>query len=106
METTVKKLEKSMVEVKATFTAEEWKEAQKKAKGKILFSCLQGEEVARAILAAVETKQGQILRLKSRGVDSHGALVSEMVFEWSIKLKNSKQILMNVKDDVKHFLIL
>lgn len=63
---------------------------QKKAKGKILFSCLQGEEVARAILAAVETKQGQILRLKSRGVDSHGALVSEMVFEWSIKLKNSK----------------
>ncbi|MGM9952626.1 MAG: trigger factor [Intestinibaculum porci] len=35
METTVKKLEKSMVEVKATFTAEEWKEAQKKALKKI-----------------------------------------------------------------------
>lgn len=35
METTVKKLEKSMVEVKATFSSEEWKKAQKTALKKI-----------------------------------------------------------------------
>lgn len=35
METVVKKLEKSMVEVDATYTKEEWKEAQKKALNKL-----------------------------------------------------------------------
>lgn len=63
----------------------------KKAKGEIIFSCHQGAEVAAAILAALATKEGQILNLKSQGVDKQGAIVSEMVFEWSIKSKSSRK---------------
>ena len=61
---------------------------QKKAKGKLLFICDQGEEVAATILAAIKTKEGQILNLKSQGVDEQGDIVSDMVFEWSIKSKS------------------
>lgn len=63
----------------------------KKAKGEIIFSCQQGAEVSAAILAAIATKEGQILNLKSQGVDKQGAIVSEMVFEWSIKSKSSRK---------------
>ena len=61
----------------------------KKAKGELLFTCDQGEEVAAAILAAIETSEGQILNLKSQGQNEQGEIVSEMVFEWSIKSKSS-----------------
>lgn len=63
---------------------------QKKAKGRLQFSCNQGVEVAAAVKAAIETKEGQILNLFSQGVNQEGAIVSEMVFEWSIKLKAKK----------------
>ena len=64
---------------------------KKKAKGKILFSCNQGAEVSASIVAAIESKEGQILNLHSQGVNMQGDIVSEMVFEWSIKLKVSKR---------------
>ena len=61
----------------------------KTAKGELLFTCDQGEEVAAAILAAINTNEGQILNLKSQGQNEQGEIVSEMVFEWSIKSKSS-----------------
>lgn len=60
----------------------------KKAKGEILFSCNQGQEVAAAVKAAIETKAGQVLKLQSQGINEQGDIVSEMMFEWSIKSKN------------------
>lgn len=63
---------------------------QKKAKGKIVFTCHQGREVATAIKLAIETKEGQILNLRSQGVNLQGDIVSEMEFEWSIKFKIAK----------------
>ena len=62
----------------------------KKAKGEIIFSCNQGDEVAAAIHTAIETKEGQILTLSSQGIDEQGDTVSEMLFEWSLKLKVPK----------------
>lgn len=59
----------------------------KKAKGEIIFSCHQGDEVTSAIHRAIESREGQILELRSQGIDRQGATVSEMVFEWSLKLK-------------------
>ncbi len=64
---------------------------QKKAKGEIIFSCHQGSEVAAAINDAIKTKEGQILNLRSQGINQQGDIVSEMVFEWSIKLKSIKK---------------
>lgn len=61
---------------------------QKKAKGEIRFSCQQGQEIAAAVKAAIETKEGQTLELHSQGTNKQGDVVSEMVFEWSLKLKN------------------
>lgn len=59
----------------------------KKARGKITFSCLEGYLIEDAIQKAIETGEGQTLWLKSRGVDTQGDLVSEMEFQWSIKVK-------------------
>lgn len=59
----------------------------KKARGKITFSCLEGNLIEDAIQKAIETGEGQTLWLKSRGVDTQGDLVSEMEFQWSIKVK-------------------
>jgi hypothetical protein len=59
----------------------------KKARGKITFSCLEGGLIEDAIQKAIETGEGQTLWLKSRGVDAQGDLVSEMEFQWSIKVK-------------------
>lgn len=63
---------------------------KKKAKGEIIFNCSQGDEVATAIAAAIQTKEGQVLNLRSQGINQQGDMVSEMIFEWSVKLKSSK----------------
>ncbi len=59
----------------------------KKAKGKIIFSCQDAEQLHKIVTEAVATKQGQTLWLTSRGVDQYGDCVSEFKFLWSIKLK-------------------
>ena len=65
---------------KATFT--------KKAKGKITFSCTQGDLINHTIQRAIETGEGQTLWLTSIGIDEKGDQVSEMQFEWSVKVKS------------------
>ncbi len=60
----------------------------KKARGQIIFTCSDGELINEAIQKAIVSTVGQTLCLKSIGVDEEGAIVSEMDFEWSIRLKH------------------
>lgn len=59
----------------------------KKAKGRITFTCNQGHLIEEAIQKTIETGEGETLWLKSIGVDEKGDQVSEMDFEWSVRLK-------------------
>ncbi|MXN92365.1 DUF4442 domain-containing protein [Flavobacterium sp. Sd200] len=59
----------------------------KKAKGRITFTCNEGHLIANAIEKAIATGEGQTFWMKSIGVDEQGDKVSEMDFEWSIKVK-------------------
>lgn len=60
----------------------------KKATGKIVFTCTDGEKIKVAINQAVQTGTGQKFWLQSIGIDEQGDQVSEMNFEWTIKIKN------------------
>ncbi len=62
-------------------------EFTKKATGRITFTCSNGDVIRDAINKAVETGEGQTCWLKSIGVNEQGIQVSEMDFEWSIKVK-------------------
>jgi hypothetical protein len=59
----------------------------KKATGKITFTCNDGHLIDEAIKHTIATGEGQTLWMKSIGVNEKGEQVSEMNFEWSIKLK-------------------
>jgi hypothetical protein len=59
----------------------------KKAKGRVTFICTEGNLIAESIQSAIHTGEGQTLWVKSVGIDQNGDQVSEMDFEWSIKVK-------------------
>ena len=59
----------------------------KKATGKITFTCKDGKLVEQAIAKALETGEGQIIKMTSYGINSEGTEVSNFTFEWTIKLK-------------------
>ena len=59
----------------------------KKALGKITFTCNDGHLIAIAIQKTIATGEGQTIWMKSTGVNEKGEQVSEMNFEWSVKLK-------------------
>ncbi|VXC23043.1 Thioesterase [Flavobacterium sp. 9AF] len=65
---------------KATFT--------KKATGRITFTCKQGDNIKETIQKAVQTKEGQTIWVTSIGTNEKGEQVSEMLFEWTIKVRN------------------
>ena len=67
---------------KASFT--------KKARGRITFSCDQGQEVKVAIENAIVTGEGQTLWMYSKGVDEQGDEVSSFAFEWAVKVKQRR----------------
>lgn len=60
----------------------------KKATGKILFKCTDGNLVKETIEKSIATGEGQIIHLKTDGYDATGELVSQFVYEWSIKVKS------------------
>ncbi|MHB0755827.1 DUF4442 domain-containing protein [Polaribacter sp. M15] len=60
----------------------------KKATGRITFSCKGGDEIREAIQKSIETGEGQIIILTSKGVNENGVLVSNFKFHWSLKVKN------------------
>lgn len=59
----------------------------KKARGRITFTCKDGHLIADAIARTVATGEGQTFWMKSVGVDEAGDQVSEMDFEWSVRVK-------------------
>ena len=59
----------------------------KKATGKILFECKDAAVIRAAIQKSIETGEGQLIHLKTDGIDADGAIVSQFVYEWSIKAK-------------------
>lgn len=59
----------------------------KKATGKITFICNDGHLVKEGIAKAIETGEGQTFWLKSIGYNQENLQVSEMHFEWTVKVK-------------------
>ncbi|NBU82496.1 MAG: DUF4442 domain-containing protein [Flavobacteriaceae bacterium] len=59
----------------------------KKATGRITFICNDGHLIEDAIQKTISTGEGQTIWMKSIGVNEKGEQVSELNFEWSIKLK-------------------
>ena len=59
----------------------------KKATGKITFICNDGSIVKEGILKAIESDEGQTFWLKSIGYNQENIQVSEMHFEWTVKVK-------------------
>ncbi len=59
----------------------------KKATGRITFTCVQGNQIKETIQKAVHTKEGQTIWLTSIGVNEKGEQVSDMQFEWTIKIR-------------------
>lgn len=59
----------------------------KKAIGKIIFTCDQGEEIDAAIKKAIETKEGVTLIVRSKGIDEENDIVSEFEFTWTFKVR-------------------
>lgn len=64
---------------KSTFT--------KKATGRITFTCNQGGLIKETIQKAIDTMEGQTVWLTSVGLNEEGIQVSEMQFEWTIKVR-------------------
>ncbi len=65
----------------------------KKAVGQIIFSCENGQEVIEAIQQTIATGEGVNLTMKSVGTNEKGEQVSEMYFDWSIRVKTNPQSL-------------
>lgn len=61
----------------------------KKATGRITFTCNDGALAANAIQEAVVTGEGQTFWMKSLGTNEKGEQVSEMDFEWSVRVKRA-----------------
>lgn len=59
----------------------------KKAKGRITFVCQDGHLIEEAIKNTIATGEGQTFWMKSIGRDEKGDQVSEMEFEWSVRMK-------------------
>lgn len=62
----------------------------KKAVGKIIFTCEDGENIDKAIKEAISTKEGVLINVKSIGIDEEGDVVSEFHFTWTFKLREKK----------------
>ncbi len=59
----------------------------KKATGRITFTCNDGHLIHDAIQKTIKTGEGQSFWMKSIGVNEKGEQVSEMDFEWSVRIK-------------------
>lgn len=62
----------------------------KKAVGKIIFTCEQGEALSEVLNSAINTGQGQTLIMKSIGRDEKGDQVAEFQFQWSFKVRGER----------------
>jgi hypothetical protein len=60
----------------------------KKATGRITFVCSQGDAIKEAINEAIASKEGKTIWLTSIGKNANGEQVSEMQFEWTLKVRS------------------
>lgn len=59
----------------------------KKARGRITFTCNDGQLIKNAIDMAINSSEGQTCWMKAEGRNSAGDLVSTFEFEWTVKVK-------------------
>lgn len=59
----------------------------KKATGRITFTCNDGHLIEKAIQETIAIGEGQTFWMKSIGTNEQGIQVSEMNFEWSVRAK-------------------
>ena len=62
----------------------------KKATSKVRFVCSNGDEISQIINKCIKSKNGEIIKVNSKGFDSNGICVAEFNFTWSFKLKKIK----------------
>ena len=60
----------------------------KKAKGKITFTCNDGELINAALQKTISTAEGETFWMESVGKDEQNETIAIFNFEWSVKLKN------------------
>ena len=60
---------------------------KKKARGVITFRCDDGLKANKAIEKAIQTRESSLISMRSVGKDYSGDIVSEFIFEWTIKAK-------------------
>lgn len=60
----------------------------KKAKGKITFTCNDGERIEEALRKTMETGEGQTFWMQAIGKDEQGDVVSAFNFEWTVRVKS------------------
>ena len=61
----------------------------KKATGKVFFTCVHKGQTYDTVAQAVASKKSQTLSLKTIGKMSDGTIVSEFIFTWSFKQRQS-----------------
>ena len=64
----------------------------KKATGKVLFTCADGNKIMNAVEDAVAGGNAVTVTCHSKGIDSHNTLIAECWITWSFKSRNSKTI--------------
>jgi len=62
----------------------------KKAIGKILFTCNDGDAVKAAVLQAIATQQPVTVACTSAGKNEQGEVVAEFIYTWSFKTRGRK----------------
>lgn len=60
----------------------------KKATGRIIFVCHDGDKLNSTIEKAIETGEGQTIWMQAVGTNSEGIQVSSFNFEWTLKVKS------------------
>ena len=83
----MRKIQKSGVKI-SMLVAQNKSSFSKKATGKIIFSCNDGDKINNAISETISSGEGQTFWMRSVGTNEDDVIVSEFHFEWTIKLKN------------------
>lgn len=59
----------------------------KRVVGRVFFICEDGELFDNTLRAAIDSGEGQTIKLRSVGTNEEGEVVSEMIFDWTVKLR-------------------
>ena len=59
----------------------------KKAKGKTIFTCEDGDIIKNVIEESIKTGESKTIKARSRGVNDNGDLIAEVYVTWSFKIK-------------------